>query len=131
MKLLPYLRTLEGFGYVASPYSDPDLLTRQSRYRAACHFAQWCAIQKIVIVSPIVHWHSVAGWFNLPTDAAAWARQNDTLLADAARMFVLGIEGWNLSVSVKSEIEQHMARKRPLFFAEPAGDGFVLSEGLL
>lgn len=129
-KLLPILRGAGGFAYVASPYSHSDDAVQVDRFEQAVKFVAWCAVQKIVVHSPIVHWHYVARWNEMRTDAETWARQNDTLVLCAARVILLTLPGWKHSIGVQRELEIAAEKRRPIFTAEPLVDrGYVVREG--
>jgi len=90
--------------YLASPYSHPDPAIQEERYREALQCVHYYAKRGLVVYSPIVHWHNVAKEFELPGDAAFWAKQNQAMLEKASQIIVLNIEGWKESKGLDQEI---------------------------
>ena len=111
-----------GYAYIASPYSHADPAVEDARYSAAVDFAAWCCFQGYVVYSPIIAWHVVARRFGMPSDAASWARSNEAMLAHAAAMFVLQLDGWLLSAGVKAEVDAAIDAGLPIYQFEPIHD---------
>jgi hypothetical protein len=90
--------------YLASPYSHPDPLVRESRYAAAKHAVKFLLGRKIWVYSPIVHCHVLAGEEKLPFDFSAWEAYNYAMLEHASKLFILRIDGTDQSKGVAAEI---------------------------
>lgn len=90
--------------YVASPYSHPDPAMREERYRTAVTFVAWAAAERMLIYSPIVHWHVAARTRSLPTDADFWAWINQSDQEHSDGVMVLAIPGWRQSTGVQEEL---------------------------
>lgn len=97
---------MEGYVYIASPYSHPEPLIREERYLRASYYLQQCLTSRKWAYSPIVHCHELAKIWNLPKDAAFWEDYNFTMLQRAARLEVLRLDGWDQSVGIKAELKK-------------------------
>lgn len=114
------------FRYVASPYSDPDPAVRHRRFREAVTFITWAALRKIVVFSPVVHWHeSGAG---LPYDFQYWAELNDPMIERSDGIYILKTQGWDTSLGIAHERRLAFLKKLPIRFAQPHGEGDFLLE---
>lgn len=94
--------------YVASPYSHPNHIIRDRRFRQTQEFIVNCLrTQGLAVFSPIVYWHSMAKEELFPTDAAHWLSFNMNMLRRSECIFVLQIPGWETSKGM--EVEMKMA----------------------
>lgn len=96
---------MSGFIYLASPYSSPDAKVREDRCRRAQDVAAYCFRYGLAVYSPIAHWHPIAQFIEIPTDAAAHQKQNDIFMAASAGIAVLVMPGWEQSLGVQYEIQ--------------------------
>lgn len=105
--------------YLASPYSHPDALIREQRFREACRAAAALLRAGYAVFSPIAYSHALVE-HGLPTDWSFWARQDRKLLARCDEVVVLQLDGWIDSVGVQSEIALARELGKPLQFVEPS-----------
>jgi len=91
--------------YIASPYSDPDLQIMQARFIAARAYAARLTTLQITCYSPIVHFHPMAAYHNLPTGFDFWRPINEEMLSLAKSLHILCLTGWDKSVGVSAELE--------------------------
>lgn len=111
---------MEGFDYLASPYTDPDPLVREMRYLKALEVASILLKNGIHVYSPIVHCHHMSQVFKMPHDHKFWL-EYDTVMIKAARgIQVLRLHGWARSVGVTGEIKLAQQLGKPITFI--AGD---------
>jgi hypothetical protein len=89
--------------YLASPYSHPDPVVREKRFRMACRITARLVHAGRVVLSPVVHGHPLVG-FGLPTDWSFWQRIDRAYLARCDEVMVLVQDGWELSAGVRSEL---------------------------
>lgn len=75
--------------YLASQYSDPDELTRRTRFLLAEEITGKLLLRKLWVYSPIVHCHELALKFNLPGDFDYWKAYNFDMLRRADEVYVL------------------------------------------
>lgn len=109
--------------YLASPYSHPDPVVREERFRAACRATAALLRAGEVVFSPIVHSHPLVG-FTLPTAWAFWERIDRVYLERCDEVVVLMLDGWNESVGVREEIGiARRAGKRVRFLGVEDGHG--------
>ncbi len=104
--------------YLASPYSHPDPMVRETRFDAACRATAALIRAGHVVFSPIVHGHPLVG-FGLPTDWAFWQRHDLEFLRRCDELLVLKIDGWKKSAGVQAEIELAAALGRRVSYQEP------------
>jgi len=87
--------------YLASPYSDPDPLMRKTRFLLAREFVAKQFPKHIY--SPIVHYHELATYYDLPTDFETWKTLNFDMIRRADAFWILDIPGWYESKGVTAE----------------------------
>lgn len=108
--------------YLASPYSDPSSLVRQSRYEAVLRLtAQLLTKNKLIVVSPIVYCHQMALTYDLPEDAAFWSFLNNSLQRKCDSLIVACLEGWTESKGIRSEIEFAKTLRQPIQYMDRFG----------
>jgi nucleoside 2-deoxyribosyltransferase len=88
--------------YLACPYSHPDPAVRQERFRHACRAAAEMIRAGKVVFSPVTHSHPLVE-HGLPTDWAFWERF-DRFYLERCDEVVLTLDGWEVSVGVRSEV---------------------------
>ncbi len=93
----------DGYAYLATAYSHPNYVVRQTRYKVAVDVCARLVVGGFHILSPIVHWHPVAVVKSLPTDAEFWWDLNEAYLKGADFLFVLDDLNWQTSVGVSKE----------------------------
>src|SRR3990167_3152099 len=95
---------MNGFVYLASPYSHPDPAVREFRYRAACRAAASLMRDGMVVFAPIAHSHPIDSEFANPESGEFWKRQDAPYLNLCTQMAVLMLPGWETSKGVDHEI---------------------------
>lgn len=104
--------------YLASPYSHPNWLIRESRFLAARQAVGRLLASGHTIFSPIVYSHQFAETHG--TEFTAWINFDFRMIDAASELWVLKIDGWDRSIGVIKEIEY--ARKErmiPVKFVDP------------
>ena len=112
MKLQP------DFVYIACPYSHPNPLVRQRRYKAVTKAAAHLLAQGLIVYSPITHSHPMAMRADLP-DWEFWQKYDETFLLHSRMMVVLAIHGWEESRGVRAEMAFAALHSIPTFLLEP------------
>lgn len=93
--------------YLASPYSHEDPLEEKLRYLRAMDAAQWFIERGVWVYSPIVHCHTMAQEYNMPTRAGYWRDYNFALLALFPSFWVLDLDGSHTkSLGVQAELSE-------------------------
>ena len=108
--------------YVASPYSHPDSVVREARYREAVEAAGRLMKERpgCAVFSPIAHSHMIAEQTSLPGDFDFWQAQDVGFIDHwATRLAVLTLDGWQESRGVQAEIARAEARGLPVEYLEP------------
>jgi hypothetical protein len=104
------------YTYLASPYTHPIPSIQRDRYQAALKCTHWLLTQRIWAYSPIVHCHTLALQYDLPTDFAFWQDYNIAMIVPAEGFMILALEGWDVSKGVAAEINiAHATNKRIRF----------------
>jgi len=91
--------------YLASPYSDPDPLVREARYKAVCLKAGELMSRGYNVFSPIAHCHGITLFCDLPTGFEYWKEYDREMIAQCNILMVFMLPGWWESVGVQGEIE--------------------------
>lgn len=97
------LRPVEGYIYLASPYSHPDPLVREERYKAVLFVAAKLMAEGHIVFCPIVHTHEIGKRLGRAVDHYFWLKQNRPLLVNASKMVILTLSGWDLSKGIEDE----------------------------
>jgi hypothetical protein len=105
--------------YLASPYTHKDPAVRLMRYQAAVKKAAQLMRDGEVVFCPIAHSHDIGIALGMPTDHEFWMKQDMPLLANAAKVVVLRIEGWSTSSGVNEEIKYAEQHGIPVEYVDP------------
>lgn len=77
---------------------------RAERYKEArAALAYLTKYERLVVYSPIVHYHDVALNYDMPTDAGFWEKANVGMLHFARELIVLKNINWSISRGVTNE----------------------------
>jgi hypothetical protein len=105
----------EGYWYMAGPYSD----SIEERYRQHLDAATILTRTKITIYSPIVHYHTMAQLYNMPTDAAFWNEHNRNMLLSSKGVILLCLSNWANSKGVRGELNLSKEKNIPVWSLDP------------
>uniref|UniRef100_A0A6H1ZCW8 DUF1937 domain-containing protein n=1 Tax=viral metagenome TaxID=1070528 RepID=A0A6H1ZCW8_9ZZZZ len=105
--------------YIASPYTHEKKEVMQERYEETAKFCAECIKEDFIVFSSVVHWHAIAGKYNLPVDAKFWAKLNIELLRGCDTLWVLKLKGWEDSIGVNSEIFAALALNLDIHYMNP------------
>lgn len=111
--------------YIASPYSGTPEQMRE-RFEKTVEYTIALADFNIPVISPIVHWHTPAQLFKLPTDAEFWKTQNDALLEICEGMIVFMIPGWKKSKGLRYELQFAQEKNMPVFFVDLESEDWLI-----
>jgi hypothetical protein len=109
--------------YLASPYSNPSVLTRRHRHLQAENAVHWMLSNKLWVYSPIVHCHFLAEGYQLPQGGDFWLPYNKAMLRSACALWILDIEGTDQSNGIKEEIEAAEEFGLPIGYLKPTAPG--------
>lgn len=104
--------------YLASPYSSPDPVVREERFRAACRATAALLRNGLFAFSPIAHSHHLVE-YGLPGDWTFWQRFDRELLARCDEVVVLLLDGWEESIGVREEIRIARELGKPVRYLAP------------
>lgn len=90
--------------YLATPYSDPDPLIREQRFRVVNAVAARLMRDGFHVFSPISHTHPIAEAGDLPRGWEFWEAYDRTLLSACGKIIVLMQAGWRESTGVTAEL---------------------------
>lgn len=90
--------------YLASPYSHPDPLVREERFRLACKAAAMLMARGEIVFCPIAHSHPIEVEMPDCHGHEFWLRQDQPFLAGASKIVLLKIDGWDASKGVAYEL---------------------------
>lgn len=104
---------LKNIAYLAVPYSHEDPAVMEERYLKVNIAAAKLIARGEVIFSPISHNHPVkVSAVRLPDTWEFWEAYDLAFLGRCAKMYVLMLPGWEISVGVTAEI--HFAVKNDI-----------------
>lgn len=104
--------------YLTSPYSHPEVLIRNQRFRAACQAMARLIASGHAVFSPIVHGHLLVH-HGLPTDWTFWERFDRDHLVRCDEVVVLMLDGWRESIGVAAEIRIAGELSKPVRYLAP------------
>ena len=90
--------------YLVSPYSHPDAIVRERRFRAACRMAARLIRAGEVVFSPVAHGHAIS-LYGVPTDWSFWEAHDRRFLEQCDEVVVLMLDGWRDSLGIQAEME--------------------------
>lgn len=90
--------------YLAQPYSDPSLEVMNDRFEAALAAVAHLVRKHQVVYSPVVHFHSVAAYHDLPRSFEFWETINRHMMRRADEFYVLRLPGWQQSIGLTAEL---------------------------
>jgi len=107
------------FTYLASPYSSPNPLVREMRFRQACAAAKKLMAQGEKVFSPIAHSHPIDTHFDAPQPAHFWLDQDFAILRHASCVKVLKLHGWQDSKGIAQEVAFAQHANIPVEYINP------------
>ena len=104
--------------YLASPYTHPDPVVREQRFKAVCRMAAELMRRGVILYSPIAHSHPISE-FGLPTEWEYWETADREHLNHCDELVVLMLEGWRESRGVQAEIRIAQELDKPVRYLDP------------
>lgn len=117
--LIQSLKRVDGFYYLASPYTDPDEEVRNRRFNESSAAQAKLMASGLIIYAPIAATHPLAVRYSLAFDADFWWRSNVAFMEASVGMILLQAPGWKLSRGCNLEVGYALGRKLPLFYMNP------------
>lgn len=90
--------------YLASPYNHPLKYIRQKRYELVRDVTMHLMNLNHVIYSPIVHMHHIDLISEFPRDWDFFKKFDEVMLTRCNELWILDIQGWDLSKGIGGEI---------------------------
>ena len=90
--------------YLAVPYSDPDPVVCDQRFRMANWMAAELMREGNIVFSPLSHSHPISMCLNNSLDHDFWLKQCRSFVEWADAVYVYRIKGWGESKGVQREI---------------------------
>ena len=111
---------MNGFWYLASPYSHPDPAVRQQRFDAVCRAAAQIMSTGQSVFCPIAGSHPIADHMDakLRCDSDLWMRLDIPILRHAAKLVVFRLDGWHRSTGLGTEMRVARACRIPIAYME-------------
>jgi nucleoside 2-deoxyribosyltransferase len=104
--------------YLAQPYTSPHLEVMHERYEAALAFVAHISRKNQCIYSPVVHYHPVAVYHDLPRAFDFWRPLNEHMIDLADSLYVLQLEGWRESFGTAAEIAYAKSLGKPVVYVD-------------
>lgn len=108
--------------YLASPYSHPEAVVREQRFRDVCRTAAQLLASGVTVFSPIIHGHPLID-HGLLTDWPFWERFDRDHMARCDEVVVLMLDGWRESVGVAAEVRIAEELGKPVRHLAPNATG--------
>lgn len=100
--------------YLGQPYSSPDLELVKTRVVFAEGVCAALNANGIHVYSPIVHWHSIAHRFKMPTEAEHWRGENFHFIELCTAFYILALPGWVKSIGLEAEVRHAVKLLKPI-----------------
>ncbi len=100
--------------YLASPYSDNNMHTRNLRFRAALRAAASLMDRGDLVISPIVYGHIAEQKMEQQWPYQYWMDWSKNMLSHCTRLYVLTIPGWRDSKGVEVEVKLAVELSKPV-----------------
>lgn len=102
--------------YLAAPYSSLDANVRDARAEKIMAKAAELINSGYLVFSPITHSHEMAKKHRLPTTFEYWAEANHSMIDWCDAIFVLMIDGYEISRGVNDEISYALETSKEVIF---------------
>jgi hypothetical protein len=103
--------------YLGSTYTHDDPAVQEWRFQAVCKAAAHFLKQGFHILSPIAHAHPIAQ-YGLPTDWGFWAEYDEACIKTCEVMWILMLDGWEISRGVNAEIQIAKSLSIPIKYVQ-------------
>lgn len=90
--------------YLASPYTHPNLIIRELRFRAVAAATAHLIAFGEAVFSPILHCHQLVTDGKFLGTFEAWQEYNEIMISVHERFGVLHLPGWDRSKGIASEM---------------------------
>jgi len=111
---LDRIRALDGFWYMASPYTAYPA-GREKAYQEAIRAAAWLVNQGVDVFSPIVHSHPLSRNGVIRTHEE-WMALDRPFMQAATGLIVCKSPNWHVSAGVTAEIEFFQDAEKPVVY---------------
>lgn len=105
--------------YLASPYTNIDILVCIERFHAACRAAAHLMKQGEIVFAPICHSHPIHAIGGLAGDWETWKKFDEAMIRRCDKIIVLTLDGWERSVGIKAELEIAEMLCLPIEYMDP------------
>ena len=104
--------------YLACPYTHADPAIRRQRFDDVNRLAARLVVEGELVFSPISHSHAITE-AGAPMDWEFWQRFDLWMLARCDSLLVYCLDGWDVSVGVRAEVQAAKAAGKPVRFHLP------------
>lgn len=110
---------MEGFKYLASPYSHKNKSIRYKRFIDITTIAAKLFNEGHILFCPITQSHNLADTGMLEGSWEFWERVDLAFLAKSEELYVVTMDGWKESVGVGAEIDFAIKNNIPVKYVDP------------
>ena len=106
--------------YLASPYSHADPAVMEQRFYTVAEAAGHLMLRGIIAFCPIAHSHPI--FKMVPATGARyedWARMDEEMIDYCKEVWVLMLDGWEVSRGVNAEMEYAKSKGYPVRLVDP------------
>jgi len=116
---------MDGYTYLASPYSHPIATVRQARFDRACREAAKLMFEGEAIFCPIAHSHPIELASGRIEGFDFWMAQDLPILEKSKKVKVLKLTGWDQSRGIKRETERARELGIPVEYIEDTEESII------
>ena len=113
--------------YLACPFRHADLRIQRKRCAAVHYAAAQLSLQGQYVFSPLTHNELLIDIIHDAVPGEHWMQFDLAILAHCQRLYVLKMEGWELSKGVAREISFAKEKQIAIAFVEPPAENLYES----
>ena len=126
--IIDILKNIDGYVYLASPYSHEENIVMESRFKDAERALVWLLKQGIPTYGAIAYTHNLVA-YGFPVDFEFWSKIDKPFIEKANVLIVLTLQGWTTSKGISKELQIAHKLRTPVFtMREEKTNEYVLSK---
>lgn len=113
--------------YLASPYTHPSVVLRQSRAMRIAQVAAQLVKKGLFVYSPVLHGHEIDKWGDdIPYQY--WIDLGLKMLNRCDSLYVVLLPGWKDSKGIQKEVDFAIQMQKPVYYYAPVTDTLMETE---
>jgi len=111
--------------YISSPYTHKDQHVIDLRIHQTENFIIWVMEKGYYPISIPIQFHKLVKEKRLPIDNLYWENYYKNIIPKASEVFVLMLDGWDISVGIQNEIKQATDLEIRILFFKPYNGDYI------